>query len=87
MVAAEVETSDASDGGHENDREEGADVEDEELFPQAPGKREKQECRDAEEDVAADFRAGSFLVRAESFACGDGQLGSPWIPLRGCFEC
>ena len=56
---------DAGDGGHENDSEEGADVEDEELFLEGPGEGEKEEDADAEEDVAADFGAGAFLVRGE----------------------
>ena len=73
MVAAQVETSDASDGGHEDDSEEGADVEDQELFPEGPGEGEKQEDRDAEEDVAADFSTGSFLVGGEVFGRGVGQ--------------
>ena len=69
---------DARDGGHENDSEEGADVDDEELFLEGPGEGEKEEDYDAEEKVAADFSAGSFLVRGEVFGCGDGQLVSPW---------
>jgi hypothetical protein len=46
---------DAADDGHENDGEEGADVEDQELFPEGPSEAEKEEDRDSEEDVAADF--------------------------------
>jgi hypothetical protein len=75
MIAAQVETRDAIDGGHEDDSEEGADVEDQDLFPECPGEGEKEEDRDAEEDVAADFGAGSLLVGGEVFGGGDGQLG------------
>jgi len=55
MVAADIELGDACDDGHENDGEEGADVEDQKLFLEGPGEGEKKEDRDAEEDVAADF--------------------------------
>jgi len=51
-IAADIELGDAAYEGHENDSEEGADVEDEELFPEGPGEGEKEEDRDAEEDVA-----------------------------------
>jgi hypothetical protein len=44
---------DASDGGHEDDSEEGADVEDEELFPEGPGEGEEEKDTDGEENVAA----------------------------------
>jgi hypothetical protein len=64
--------ADVSDGGHENDSEEGADVEDEEFFAESPGEGEKKEDADAEEDVAADFGAGSLLVGGEIFG---GELG------------
>jgi hypothetical protein len=74
VVATQVQARDASDGRDENDSEEGADVEDEELFAEAPGEGEKQEDRDAEEDVAADFSTGSFLVGREVFGRGVGQL-------------
>jgi len=55
VVAADMELGDAYDNGHENDGEEGADVEDQDLFPEGPGEGEKEEDRDTEEDVAADF--------------------------------
>jgi hypothetical protein len=79
VVAAQVELRDASDGGHEDYGEEGADVEDQEFFFEGPGEGEKKEDRDAEEDVAADFGAGSLLVGGEVFGRGVGQLGSPWM--------
>ena len=63
MIAAEVELRDARDGGHENDGEEGADVEDQELFFEGPGEGEEEEDGDGEEDVAADFGAGSLSRR------------------------
>ena len=78
---------DAAYEGHENDSEQGADVEDEELFPEGPGEGEEEEDCDAEEDVAADFSAGSLLVGGEVFGCGAGQLGSPcWLRVLtvGC---
>jgi hypothetical protein len=55
MIAADIGLGDAADDGHENDGEEGADVEDQELFPEGPSEAEKEEDRDSEEDVAADF--------------------------------
>jgi len=84
MVAAQVETSDAAYEGHEDDSEEGADVEDQDLFPESPGEGEKEEDGDAEEDVGADFSAGSLLVGGEVFGRGDGQLGSPGVLTVGC---
>ena len=65
---------DAGDDGHENDGEEGADVEDQELFFEGPGEGEKKEDRDSEEDVAADGGAGSLFVGSEVFGRGVGQL-------------
>jgi hypothetical protein len=87
VIAAQVETSDARDGGHENDGEEGADVEDEELFPETPGEREKEQDRNAENDVAANFCAGALLVGGEVFGRGDGQRSLLGLLLRGYFEC
>jgi hypothetical protein len=79
MVAADVELSDAGDGGHEDDSEERADVEDEDLFLEGPGEGEQEKDADGEEDAAADFSAGALLVRGEFFfRCGDGQPSSPW---------
>jgi hypothetical protein len=67
MVAAKVELPDAIDGGHENDGEEAADVEDQDLFLERPGEGEEKKDGDGEEDVAADCCAGSLLVRGEIF--------------------
>ena len=77
MVAADIELRDASDGGHENDSKEGTDVEDQKLFLEGPGEGEKKQDRDTEEDVAADFSAGSLFVGSEVFGRGAGQLGPP----------
>jgi hypothetical protein len=74
---------DVGDGGHKNDSEEGADVEDDDLFAEGPGEGEKEEDADAEDDVAADFSAGSLLVRGEFFGGGLGQRDSPWIRVPG----
>jgi hypothetical protein len=74
---------DALDGGHENDSEEGADVEDEELFPEGEGEGEKKEDGDAEEDVATDPGAGVFFVGGQVFGCRAGQLGSPGVLASG----
>jgi hypothetical protein len=68
---------DAVDSRHENDSEEGADVEDEQLFLECPGKGEEEKDRDGEEDVTADFCAGSLLVRSEVF----GWFGQPDSPV------
>jgi hypothetical protein len=77
MVAANADLGDAVDGGHENDSEEGADVEDEELLLERPGKGEEEKDRDGEEDVTADFGAGSLLVGSEVF----GWFGQPDSPV------
>jgi hypothetical protein len=74
---------DARDGGHENDSEEGADVEDEELFLECPGESEEEKNGDGEEDVAADFGAGSLLVGSEVFG-RVGQPDSPGMLTVGC---
>jgi hypothetical protein len=66
-VAAEVELPDAINGGHENDSKEAADVENQELFSEGVGEREKKKDGDAKEDVAADFGAGSLLGRCKVF--------------------
>ncbi len=79
MVAAEVELRDASDDGHENDGEEGADVEDQELFFEGPGEGEKEQDGDCEEDVAADRSAGALFVGGEVVGCWVGQPISPWM--------
>jgi hypothetical protein len=69
--------TDAIDGGHENDSEEAADVEDEEFLSQVEGKGEKEKDGDREEDVSADLCAGVFYIGSEVFGCGRGQRGSP----------
>jgi hypothetical protein len=84
MVAAKVEPGDAGDGGHEDDREEGADVEDQDLFLECPRKRKEEKYGDGEENVAADGCAGSLLVRGEVFRCGVGQPISPSMLAVGC---
>ncbi|WP_353063543.1 hypothetical protein RBB77_20070 [Tunturibacter psychrotolerans] len=65
------------DRGHENDGKERADVEDQELFLEGPGECEQKDDGEDEEDVAANFGAGSLLVRGEVFWRGVGQPGSP----------
>ena len=77
MVAANADLGDAVDSRHENDSEEGADVEDEELFLERPGKSEEEKDGDSEEDVAADGCAGSLLVGSEVF----GWFGQPDSPM------
>lgn len=67
MIAAKVDLGDASDGGHEDDSEEGADVEDQKLFLYGPGEGEEEKDADREEDVAANCGAGSLLVRRDVF--------------------
>ncbi len=54
---------DASDGGHQDDSEERADVEDQQLFLEGPGEGEEEEDADGEEDVAADVAAWTALGR------------------------
>jgi len=83
MVAAKVDLRDAGDGGHENDSEERADVEDQNLLLEGPGEGEEEKDGDRKEDVAADFSAGSLLVGGEVFGCGDGQPSSPCMLASG----
>jgi len=83
VIAAEVEFGDEFDGGHEDDGEESADVEDQELFLEGPGKGQEEEDGDGEEDVAADFGAGLLLVGVEVAGGGIGQRGSPGTGV-GC---
>jgi hypothetical protein len=68
---------DAIDGRHENDSEEAADVENQELLPEGEGEGEKKKDADGEEDITADFGAGSLLVRGEVFGRRVGQPISP----------
>jgi hypothetical protein len=84
MVATDVELGDAGDGGHEDDSEERADVEDQDLFLEGPGEGEQEKNSDRKEDVAADFSAGALLVRGEVFRCGDRQPSSPGVLTVGC---
>jgi hypothetical protein len=73
---------DAGDGGQEDDGEESADVEEKQLFFERPRKGEKKKNADGEEDVTANFSAGSPLVRCKVFGAGAGQLNSPgfvWV--------
>ncbi len=78
MVAADIELGNASDDGHENDGKEGADVKDQELFFEGPGKGEKKQDGDCEEDVAADRGAGALFVGGEVVGRWVGQPISPW---------
>jgi hypothetical protein len=75
--------TDAIDGGHENDSEEAADVEDEKFLSQVEGEGEKEKDGYREEDVAADFRSGVFYIGSEVFGCGGGQRGSPGVLASG----
>jgi hypothetical protein len=78
MVSADLQLADAVDEGNENDSEESADVEDQELFLECPGKGEEEKDGDGKEDVAPDFGAGSLFVGSEVFLGGGGQPSSPW---------
>jgi hypothetical protein len=84
VVSAKAVPGDVRDGGHENDSEKGADVKNDEFFAEGPGEDEKEEDRDAEEDVAADFGAGSLLVRGEVFGGGLGQRVLLGFGTAGC---
>jgi hypothetical protein len=53
LVATDLEVADPVDDGHQNYGEEGADVEDLELFRELPGEAEEEDGEE-EEDVAAD---------------------------------
>jgi len=66
-VAAKVNLGDAVDGRHEDDREESADVDDQDLLLECPGEGEQEQDADREENMAADRGAGPMLVRGEVF--------------------
>ena len=53
MPATDRELADPGDDGHEDDGEEGGDVEDLELAGEAPGEAEGDEDREEEDDVGA----------------------------------
>jgi hypothetical protein len=53
MIAANRELGDAGDDRHQDDGEEGADVEDLEFFAELPGEAEEEKDADGEQDVAA----------------------------------
>ena len=65
MVATDSGLPDAVDDGHQNDGEEGAHVENLDLFDQIPGEGEEKQDENGEEDVAVDCGAGSLLVWRE----------------------
>jgi hypothetical protein len=77
VVVADFELGDAIDGGHEDYGEEGAAVEDEELFFEGVGERQKEEDAHRKENVTADVGTRSVLVRREVFGRCGGQLDSP----------
>jgi hypothetical protein len=62
VVAAKTQLGDAADCRHQNHGKEGTDVQDEKLFLESPGEGKKKEYCNAEEDMAANFGAGSLLV-------------------------
>jgi hypothetical protein len=68
---------DARDGRHENNREEGADVEDQEFSFEGPGESEEEQDGDRKEDVAANGSAGALFVGGEVVGCWVGQPISP----------
>ena len=57
VAAEEVDCGDAVDDGHQDDGEEGADVEDFELFGELPGEEQGYEHAEGKEDVAVDANA------------------------------
>ena len=59
-IAANVGGHDSIDRGHEDDSEKSADVEDEDLLGEHPGKREEEEDPEGKEDVAANVGAGVY---------------------------
>jgi hypothetical protein len=79
MVAAKVGFGDAGDDGHQDDGEEGADVEDQQLLFERPGEGEEKKDDDAEEDVCASCGPGLLLVRGQVRE-DSGQL----VLLSGC---
>ncbi|WP_260734706.1 hypothetical protein [Tunturiibacter lichenicola] len=84
MVAANSQLGDAGYGGHEDDREESTDVEDQQLFLEGPGKGEEKNDGEDEEDVAAGDGSGFLFVGREVFGGWSGQLDSPGVLTIGC---
>ncbi len=84
LVATKFELGDASYGGHEYDREESTDVEDQQLFLESPGEGKKKNDSEDEEDVAARDGPGLLFVRSEVFGSWGGQLDSPGMLTVGC---
>jgi hypothetical protein len=78
MVAANAVFGDAGDDRHQDDGEEGADVEDQQLFLEDPGEGEKEQDDDAEEDIAADRSSGLLLVGGQMWEYGR-QLVLLWV--------
>jgi hypothetical protein len=77
LVVANLPLPDAGDCGREDDGEEGADVENQQLFLEGPGECKEKDDDEDEEDVAAYFGAPSLLVRGEFFWRRVGQPVSP----------
>ena len=61
VSAADLEAHDGADGRHEDDREERADVDQQEDFAQTPCQRQGNQDAEDKENVAADSAAGVFL--------------------------
>jgi hypothetical protein len=57
--------SDARDDGHEDDGEQGADVEDQQLLLEDPGESQEEQDDDGEEDIAANRCSRLFLLRGQ----------------------
>ena len=71
-VSANGGAGDTSDDRHENDGEEGADVDHLKLAAELPSEGEKQQDGKGEEDVAADTVAGRLFLWCE-VGCRGGQ--------------
>ncbi len=74
VAAEEVSRSDAVDDGHQDDGEEGADVEDLELFGELPGEDQRYEHTEEKEDVAVDASALLLCLGA-----GSGIRSGLWV--------
>jgi hypothetical protein len=69
---------DAGDDRHQDDGEEGADVEDQQLFLEGPGEGEKEQDDDAEKDIATSRSSGLPLVGGQVREYGR-QLVLLWV--------
>ncbi len=69
-MASKADSLDAGDDGHEHDGEEGADVEDFQLFEEVPGEVEDEDHGKEEDDVAAGDVAAALGIFNKKWLIG-----------------